>query len=130
MRDSLHVAHDVRREFVVILRRNADFESCGFAAVTARDDLADFVQSRNHRRLLVRHAQFQKFALWPQLRSDFSEQDRNAFASRCGNGDRVRMVRLQPIQQPIRLSERSILLKTMIVGFSPAPISASTAFTA
>ena len=42
--------------------------------VTALDDLADLVQPRNDRGLLVRHAQFQKFALGPQLRADFREQ--------------------------------------------------------
>ena len=33
--------HDVRREFVVVLRRNAGFEPRRRAAITARNDLAD-----------------------------------------------------------------------------------------
>ena len=65
--------------------------------ITALDDLADLVQPGDDRRLLVRHPQFQKFALGPQLRAEFREQGRNAFARRRGNGDGVRMLFLQPV---------------------------------
>ena len=93
------------------------------------------MQPRDDGGLPVRHAQFQKFALGPQLRADFREQRGNAFARRRRNRDRVRVIFLQPVQRAVRPgsvagSSRSSLLRTMMVGFPPAPISASTAFTA
>ena len=95
---SFSICDNVGREFVVIMRWNTDFKPRRRPAITARDDLADLVQSRNHRRLFVRHAQYQKLALRPQLRSDFRQQCLNAFAGRGRNCDGVRMAFPQTVQ--------------------------------
>ena len=81
------------------MRRDARLELRQLASVTPLDHLPNLVQPRDERGLLVRNTQFHKLALGPELRANFREQRRDAFAGRRGNGDGVWKFFLQPVQR-------------------------------
>src|SRR5712692_3014916 len=87
---------DVSSEFLMEMRRDASFEASGFAVVISFQHLGHGMEASHGGRIMVRHAQFDKFARGPKHGSQLRQQLRYSFPGFSGDsdsmGERVKVV--------------------------------------